>query len=373
MFLRSFLVKRLTEGNVPNLITKYCVNRKMKKESCRECSRMCSENAIEFTKNELPYLDKDRCSGCHLCIDVCPSRAFMSGTMKYIRLYQKALAKSPLVIGCFENGDNVNLKFPCIYSVSNEFLISLLLGYEGAEISFYHGDCLNCQSNKHYKLFEKRLENAKSFVDRIKKTPKIKEVYEYEENPLDEKPLSRRDLFRMFSRETQKNTKDIADELLNRNKTSLLPDDRKLLIEILMENEVKFVKGMPLPFKFWELNKKCNGCAMCSNVCPHKAWDRVIHKDKETEQIEIRHFPWLCFGCGICERYCPRNAIQESYYEGKTFAENIYFRKKVLSKERCTKCKRKFVKTEGMGELCPTCDKKEKNKIEKEKSSEKTV
>ncbi|UMZ73162.1 4Fe-4S binding protein [Natranaerofaba carboxydovora] len=360
MFFRGYLVKKLTEGNVPSLITKFCVNRKMRRERCRECSRICGENALSFSKNELPILDKDRCNGCHLCVDVCPSRAFMSGTMKYIRLYQKALTKSPLVIGCIDNGDNVNLKFPCVYSISSEFLISLLLGYRGKEISFYLGDCEDCSNNKSYELYQKRLQKAKDFVSEIKELPEIKEIHEYEENPLEEEPISRRDLFKMFSNETTKSTKDIADELLNRNKPSPLPDDRKLLIEILKHNEVRFNENMPLPFKFWELNENCNGCAMCSNVCPHKAWDKKI--DKENDKIEIRHFPWLCFGCGICERYCPRNAIKESTYDGKTFSENIYFVKKLLTKSRCPRCKRKFVQTEEMGEMCPTCEKKEKNK-----------
>jgi len=367
VFFRGFLVKKLTEGNVPHLITKYCVNKKMKKERCRECSRVCSENAIEFSKNELPYLDKDKCNGCHLCVDVCPSRAFMSGTMKYIRLYQRALTKAPLVIGCIENGDNVNLKFPCIYSISNEFLISLLLGYDKKEISFYLGDCEECTNNKNYKIFEKRLEEAKEFVNKIKTPPEINYVYEYQENPLDGEPISRRDMFRMFSSETQKNTKDIADELLNKNKASPLPDDRKLLIELLKEKNVTLVKDMPLPFKFWELTERCNGCKMCANVCPHKAWEKVVHKERD--EIEIRHFPWLCFKCGICERYCPRNAIKETSYEGKVFSENIYFKKKLLPKLRCPRCRRKFVQTEEMGELCPTCEKKQKNKQERKQDA----
>lgn len=363
MFFRGFLVKKLTEGMVPDLITKYCINRKMRREKCRECSRICGENAISFSKNELPLLDKDSCSGCNLCVEACPSKAFMPRNMKYLRNYQKALAKRPLVIGCFENGDNVNIKFPCLYSTSYEFLLALILGYGGEEINIYTGDCEECTYKKGYKPFYERLDRAKDFASRIKKLPEIKEIEEFEENPLDEKPVSRRDLFKMFREETTKSTRDIAGELLNREKPSPLPEDRKLLIEILKESEIKFEKDMPLPFKFWDLNEKCNGCRMCSNVCPHKAWDKKVIR--ETDEIELRHFPWLCFGCGLCERYCPKNALQESTYEGKVFAENVYFVKKRLEKIKCSKCGVKFVKEkESSQELCPACVKKERRKAQ---------
>lgn len=359
MFFRDFIVKRLTEGSIPDLMARYCINRKTRRERCRECSRICSENAIKFSKNELPRLDKDNCTGCNMCVDVCPGRAFMPGSMKYLRSYQKALVKYPLVIGCHFSGDNANLKFPCINSISKEFLMALFIGYPGKEISFYRGNCESCKYyKKGHEVFLKRCSQAKKFVGSIKKElPQINEIYEYKQNPLEETSLSRRDLFKIFREETGKSGTDIVEDLLNRNKPLPLPEDRKLLIEVLKEKQVYFDEGTPLPFKFWELNEKCNGCKICSNVCPRKAWDKK--ESKETDEIELRHFPWLCFGCGVCERYCPQNAIKEVSYQGKIFAENVYFTKKVLKKEICSSCKTKYVKTgEIEDNICPTCSRR---------------
>lgn len=47
---------------------------------------------------------------------------------------------------------------------------------------------------------------------------------------------------------------------------------------------------------------KCNGCKMCTIVCPHDVFlikDRKAFIDKKD----------LCMECGACEMNCPENAI----------------------------------------------------------------
>jgi ferredoxin len=52
-----------------------------------------------------------------------------------------------------------------------------------------------------------------------------------------------------------------------------------------------------------ELNQqKCNGCRMCTIVCPHKVFmikDRIAFINKKD----------LCMECGACEKNCPEGAI----------------------------------------------------------------
>ena len=45
----------------------------------------------------------------------------------------------------------------------------------------------------------------------------------------------------------------------------------------------------------------CNGCVICSNVCPTLAISLVDHKAKVKEED--------CRGCGACEQRCPVYAI----------------------------------------------------------------
>lgn len=48
--------------------------------------------------------------------------------------------------------------------------------------------------------------------------------------------------------------------------------------------------------------QKCNGCKMCTIVCPH---DVFVMENKKAV-IQNKDF---CMECGACEKNCPENAI----------------------------------------------------------------
>jgi NAD-dependent dihydropyrimidine dehydrogenase PreA subunit len=49
-------------------------------------------------------------------------------------------------------------------------------------------------------------------------------------------------------------------------------------------------------------HKKCIGCGMCQEVCPH----HVFKMDGKKAQIQYRD---NCMECGACARNCPAEAI----------------------------------------------------------------
>src|SRR5512138_201546 len=49
--------------------------------------------------------------------------------------------------------------------------------------------------------------------------------------------------------------------------------------------------------------EKCNGCRMCTRVCPHDVFAIVDKK------AVIRHKDY-CMECGACAKNCPENAIK---------------------------------------------------------------
>jgi len=52
---------------------------------------------------------------------------------------------------------------------------------------------------------------------------------------------------------------------------------------------------------------KCDGCALCVDVCPYNAIKLV--QDDETGHGYVVSDPALCRGCGICEATCPKGGI----------------------------------------------------------------
>jgi len=49
--------------------------------------------------------------------------------------------------------------------------------------------------------------------------------------------------------------------------------------------------------------QKCNGCRMCTIVCPHNVFSMI--NGKATMQNRD-----LCMECGACEKNCPEGAIR---------------------------------------------------------------
>lgn len=61
----------------------------------------------------------------------------------------------------------------------------------------------------------------------------------------------------------------------------------------------KYLKNV-VTFEFDQ--QKCNGCKMCTIVCPHEVFmikDRKAFIDKKDQ----------CMECGACEKNCPERAI----------------------------------------------------------------
>ncbi len=52
---------------------------------------------------------------------------------------------------------------------------------------------------------------------------------------------------------------------------------------------------------------KCDGCALCVDVCPYNAIK--LKHDDETGRSYVVSDPALCRGCGICEATCPKGGI----------------------------------------------------------------
>lgn len=95
-----------------------------------------------------------------------------------------------------------------------------------------------------------------------------------------------------------------------------VPEGRALLLEMLRgSGAYPSAEGAPptseplpervLPFGYVQVSSACEGCDVCTRVCPAGALTKAV----EGEQGVLRHEPARCLKCGTCARACPRHAI----------------------------------------------------------------
>jgi heterodisulfide reductase subunit A len=66
------------------------------------------------------------------------------------------------------------------------------------------------------------------------------------------------------------------------------------------------------------VTEKCDGCAMCVDVCPYRAI-RLVEVDMNgASRKRIEPENSLCKGCGLCEATCPKGGV---FVHGFTLAQ----------------------------------------------------
>jgi heterodisulfide reductase subunit A len=53
---------------------------------------------------------------------------------------------------------------------------------------------------------------------------------------------------------------------------------------------------------------RCDGCAMCIDVCPTQALKIIENRERSGKHIVYVN-PRLCEGCGVCQATCPKEAL----------------------------------------------------------------
>ncbi len=57
------------------------------------------------------------------------------------------------------------------------------------------------------------------------------------------------------------------------------------------------------------VTEKCDGCALCLDVCPYKALSLQTVSRNGRDALQIRVDAALCKGCGVCQATCPKEGI----------------------------------------------------------------
>ena len=58
-----------------------------------------------------------------------------------------------------------------------------------------------------------------------------------------------------------------------------------------------------------QVTEKCDGCALCLDVCPYQALKLEEYRDNGHTHRRITSDKALCKGCGLCEATCPKEGV----------------------------------------------------------------
>jgi heterodisulfide reductase subunit A len=63
-----------------------------------------------------------------------------------------------------------------------------------------------------------------------------------------------------------------------------------------------------------QVTEKCDGCALCLDVCPYNALKIEEYRDNGREHRRVVADKALCKGCGLCEATCPKEGVTVHHF-----------------------------------------------------------
>ncbi len=333
-----------------------CTRIKHKNSPCVACHINCPTDAISVgSVGTTINLNHQKCTGCGICINVCPTETYYLRHNGYKELIDNCCraikSDGVLTVACNQVEDNSISNVAFIECIGIFNIVDLLLLYlKGArKIVFKHGSCTLCDSKKGTDILNKEIDllkelsnifeyldgliihhnNTDIIIDYPKSFPIIRPVEKPKENPT----VDRRGLFSFFT----KNLKDTAlksasimtPQKLDKKTTisfeQYVPEKRRMFIDVIMQlgNILSLEVATGRLFNSIKIDDDCIFCGMCVKFCNTGAL--AINDEKS----EITFNPSKCVNCKLCEKSCLHNKLHyENTLNIKDFFSDILLAKR---------------------------------------------
>ncbi len=308
-----------------------CSRIKHKSSPCTACHLNCPADAINVGGPGMTIrVDWEKCTGCGICVNVCPSQAYTLRHGGYKQIIDNCCrAVSPdgtLIIACAQADSALGTgtaTMECLGFLNAVDILALYL--RGAKkIIFRHGDCSECASKHGDKILSKETDVLKElsgiFEDTAGMTadfsgsglviefPRQKPIIRPKEEEKPNPAVDRRGLFSFFTQNIKESAIKSAsmmtvEKLEPRTLISFeqyLPQRRRLFLDSIMN-----LGGLVSPeaatgrlFNNISIDDSCVFCGMCVKFCCTGALKM------NEEKTEITFNPSKCTSCMLCEKAC---------------------------------------------------------------------
>jgi ferredoxin len=344
---------------------------------CNECITLCPVGAIE--SGQPPSLDSDACTSCLACLPVCPTGAFSADDtfVSLLTFVARSDAKwIDIVCDGHPNGEigpsgsefGIRIR-GCLAGLGVGTYISLIaLDMEHIDVRL--DACKECPWRDLHHRIKITVAQSTALLSSWDKANSVRVVYGsdgelFNERPLwdaDNPPLSRRDLFRMASRQVQ----IAAARSMTKAKVSdaRRPSRERIrIMQALNRLPERCSRGFTPPdslgFTSLYISDDCTACGVCARACPTGA---LRFERRAGPTFHLAYIPQECIGCNICAQTCLPQAI--SLNIRPTFNDVFSVKNTISLSEgnltRCQKCNSLFV-ARTISNLCPLCEYRRKN------------
>ena len=374
----------LEQGAVsqPTFHRERCLRFRYYLNQCDLCLKFCPADAIRVSF--YLELDEDKCTGCGICWQVCPTEAwaFPKSPEKTLRTTILSLKTPTLELICHRAARSeilspaslaLNVK-RCLASLSLTLILEAALqAPEGLWLN--DEPCPQCPMGSAQSLIKEQARKANRILRAFGKEEVVALKSSLPERdslrpaPLhqgDEPLLDRRATFSLLYGEFAELMKKAIGEGLESLFGQLLPPEERIpkhlpeprlrLVRVLARLGTPKDEEIPtseLPFGLVEVDDSCTACGLCANQCPTGAL--IFLRGQESFALDF--VPLACIGCKACEGNCPTGAIKVKPSFSFT-ALLRSFRLTVIKGEleTCRQCGKPFRPTAGE-EVCLSCRK----------------
>ena len=355
---------RISSYSLASVSLERCLNRRYNRVFCNKCEHVCCANAISF--DTVPDIDGVACTGCGVCINVCPTGALSIRDISKKDILSSIEDGRKVVFSCrsVQESDNESdtisyVTVPCIGYLCEGMLIKAA---SMSEQIIIERACDHCALKIDFCVVQRKVDVANTILESFGRNPNIELSADCTVDVLEKDSFGRKSIDYLRNvyggNDNNRNNGGDLPDVESSGEMSIISATHVLLIDAIsaLGEPVKDVIILESgPLYSIDIADACDMCGLCAAICPTGALKLSESESEDGSMQSIGFNVSFCIGCDVCRQVCKKNAIS---YKADIHISDILSSDwiSLISHERmqCKRCK-KYIKSIKKDELCSSC------------------